>query len=221
MHRYKRRMPVVLVNGLAEQSESWFANRAVLSRHFDLKVPEILVYDGDALHRGSSPAARSRSNISLIVSARFLDEFVQRSPCHLVASSLGCQVALTVAVRRPESVSKLVLICPSGFHGRRELAGDRRRRRSDHDSLVASVFYRGRLPASELVADDAPEVPGSQMEEGRSADAARHGRPFGGAAAAAGVAERSGDLGRRGSRALRRTRARSAPASESAAFARS
>ncbi len=48
---YRRRSPLVLVNGLAEQSESWFANTAHLSRHFDLKVPEILVYDGDALHR--------------------------------------------------------------------------------------------------------------------------------------------------------------------------
>ena len=43
-------MPLVLVNGLAEQSESWFRNRVHLSRQFDLKVPEILVYDGDALH---------------------------------------------------------------------------------------------------------------------------------------------------------------------------
>ena len=51
VHTYKRQVPVVLVNGLAEQSESWFANRTALSRHFDLKVPEILVYDGDALHQ--------------------------------------------------------------------------------------------------------------------------------------------------------------------------
>ncbi len=27
VHTYKRRVPVILVNGLAEQSESWFANR--------------------------------------------------------------------------------------------------------------------------------------------------------------------------------------------------
>src|SRR4051812_21958823 len=48
---YKRRAPLILVNGLAEQSESWFANRTALGRHFDVKVPEILVYDGAALHR--------------------------------------------------------------------------------------------------------------------------------------------------------------------------
>ena len=51
LRTYKRPAPLVLVNGLAEQSESWFANRTFWSRHFDVKVPEILVYDGDALHR--------------------------------------------------------------------------------------------------------------------------------------------------------------------------
>src|SRR5262249_26262760 len=48
---YKRPSPLVPVNGLAEQSESWFANRTHLSRHFDVKVPELLVYDGDSLHQ--------------------------------------------------------------------------------------------------------------------------------------------------------------------------
>ena len=48
---YRRPSPLILVNGLAEQSESWFANRRQLARHFDVKVPEILVYDGDSLHR--------------------------------------------------------------------------------------------------------------------------------------------------------------------------
>src|SRR5262245_37899859 len=43
LNNYKRRMPLILVNGLAEQSESWFANRTQLTRHFDVKVPETLV----------------------------------------------------------------------------------------------------------------------------------------------------------------------------------
>src|SRR5262245_21899672 len=51
LHTYKRRMPLVLVNGLAEQPESLFPNRIPFSRHFDVKIPEILVYDGDALHQ--------------------------------------------------------------------------------------------------------------------------------------------------------------------------
>ncbi|MFM7317112.1 MAG: alpha/beta hydrolase, partial [bacterium] len=51
LRKYKRRPPMILVNGLAEQSESWFCNRPNWTKNFDVKVPELLVYDGDALHR--------------------------------------------------------------------------------------------------------------------------------------------------------------------------
>ncbi len=131
VHTYKRRAPVVLVNGLAEQSESWFANRAALSRQFDLKVPEILVYDGDSLHQRID--AGGEINVDYLAERLcvFLTNSFSDRPCHLVASSLGCQVALTVAVNRPESVSKLVLICPSGFHGGENLPMIDGVRRSD------------------------------------------------------------------------------------------
>ena len=151
LHAYKRQAPLVLVNGLAEQPESWFANRAALSRHFDLKVPELLVYDGDSLHERIDSGGEINVEYLAGRLCQFLDEFVQRAPCHLVASSLGCQVALAVAVRRPESVSKLVLICPSGFHGGENLPMIEGVRRSDYDSLVRSVFYRGRFASEELV----------------------------------------------------------------------
>jgi abhydrolase domain-containing protein 6 len=151
LHAYKRQAPLVLVNGLAEQPESWFANRAALSRHFDLKVPELLVYDGDSLHERIDSGGEINVEYLAGRLCQFLDEFVQRAACHLVASSLGCQVALAVAVRRPESVSKLVLICPSGFHGGENLPMIEGVRRSDYDSLVRSVFYRGRFASEELV----------------------------------------------------------------------
>jgi abhydrolase domain-containing protein 6 len=149
---YKRRSTVVLVNGLAEQSESWFANRAALSRDFDVQVPEILDYDGDAIH------ARIESGGEITVDyladrlCRFLDDYVQKAPCDLVASSLGCQVALTVAVKRPEHVSKLVLICPSGFDGSENLPVIEGVRRTDYDKLVRSVFFRNPFASGELVA---------------------------------------------------------------------
>ena len=151
LHAYKRQVPVVLVNGLAEQPESWFANRTALSRHFDLKVPEILVYDGDALHQRIDAGGEITVDYLADRLCRFIDEFVQRVPCYLVGSSLGCQVALTVAVRRPESVSKLVLICPSGFHGAENLPMIEGVRRSDYDSLVRSAFYCSRFASEELV----------------------------------------------------------------------
>ena len=151
VHTYKRQVPVVLVNGLAEQSESWFANRTALSRKFDVKVPEILVYDSDSLHHRIDSGGEITVGYLADRLCLFLDEFVQRSPCYLVASSLGCQVALTVAVQRPECVSKLVLICPSGFHGGENLPMIEGVRRSAYGTMVSSVFHSSRFASEELV----------------------------------------------------------------------
>jgi abhydrolase domain-containing protein 6 len=151
LNDYKRRPPLILVNGLAEQPESWFANRTYLTRQFDVKVPEILVYDGDALHRRIA----SGSDVTIDYLADrlgcFLDEFVQRPPYHLVGSSLGCQVILSYAVRQPNRVGKLVLICPSGFHGDENLPVIEGVRRSNHEAMIKSVFFHGHFASDELV----------------------------------------------------------------------
>jgi abhydrolase domain-containing protein 6 len=151
LHNYNRRMPLILVNGLAEQSESWFANRVYLSRYFDLKVPEILVYDGDALHQWIDSTGAVTIEYLADRLGRFLDEFVQRPPYYLVGSSLGSQVILTYANRRPENVSKLVLICPSGFHGDENLPMIEGVQRTNYDSLVKSVFHRDHFPSDGLI----------------------------------------------------------------------
>ncbi|MDR3618108.1 MAG: alpha/beta fold hydrolase [Paludisphaera borealis] len=148
---YKRRAPLILVNGLAEQPESWFANRAPLARHFDVKVPEILVYDGDALHERIESGEDVTVDYLADRLAVFLDQFVQRAPYHLVASSLGCQVVLTYAVRNPEKVAKLALICPSGFYGDESLPAMEGVKRSQYDTLVKSVFHQGRFASDGLV----------------------------------------------------------------------
>ena len=151
LHTYNRRMPLVLVNGLAEQSESWFANRVHLSRHFDLKVPEILVYDGAALHERIDSDGAVTVDYLADRLGRFLEDFVQRPPYHLVGSSMGSQVILTYANRRPDNVCKLVLICPSGFHGDENLPLIEGVQRTNYDSLVKSVFHRDHFPSEELV----------------------------------------------------------------------
>jgi abhydrolase domain-containing protein 6 len=151
LHNYKRRMPLVLVNGLAEQPETWFANKTHLSRQFDLKVPEILVYDGDSLHDWIDAGGEVSIDYLADRLARFLDEFVQRPPYHLVGSSLGSQVILTFAARFPEKVSKMVLICPSGFHGDENLPMIDGVKRSNYESLVKSVFHRDHFVSDELV----------------------------------------------------------------------
>ena len=48
---YLRRPPLVLINGLAEQAESWFRNLDAWRRHFDVHTPGLLAYEGESLHR--------------------------------------------------------------------------------------------------------------------------------------------------------------------------
>lgn len=149
---YKRPAPLVLINGLAEQSESWFANRSSWQRHFDVKIPELLVYDGDALHRHIDAGGEVTIDYLVDRLEIYLDEFAQKPPYHLVGSSLGGQVVLTYAVRHPEKVSKLVLICPSGLFGDENLPMMEGVRRSQYDTLVKSVFHRGHFATDELIA---------------------------------------------------------------------
>lgn len=145
------RPPLVLVNGLAEQAESWFPNRGPLARHFDVREPDILVYDGEALRRRIESGGEVTVDFLVERLADHLDQFAGRAPCHLVASSLGCQVAITYAVNNPERVSRLVLICPSGFHGGENLPAMDGVRRGRYDSLVQSVFHEGRFASDRLV----------------------------------------------------------------------
>lgn len=146
-----RPTPLILVNGLAEQSESWFANRGDWSRTFDVKVPEILVYDGDSLHRRIDAGGEITVDYLTDRLAAFLDEFVQRPPYNLVGSSLGGQILLTYADRYPKNVSKLVMICPSGLYGDESLPMMEGVRRSQYDTLVNSVFHRAGFASEELI----------------------------------------------------------------------
>ena len=206
LHNYKRRMPLILINGLAEQPESWFANRNHFARQFDVKIPEILVYDGDALHRHIDSGAEVTVDYLAERLAVYLDEFVQRPPYHLVGSSLGCQVILTYATRYPERVSKLVLICPSGFHGDENLPAMEGVRRSQYDTLVKSVFHKGRFASDDLVKAFERKFQDRKMEEGGAAHSPGHGGALRGAALAPGSPPDAGHLGRVRPGALRRSR---------------
>jgi pimeloyl-ACP methyl ester carboxylesterase len=151
LRTYQRPSPLILVNGLAEQSESWFANRTDWSRHFDVKVPEVLVYDGDSLHKRIDEGGEITVDYLTDRLAYYLEEFVQRPPYSLVGSSLGGQIVLNYAVRNPKNVAKLVLICPSGFYGDETLPVMEGVKRSQYDTLVKSVFHRSYFASDELV----------------------------------------------------------------------
>jgi pimeloyl-ACP methyl ester carboxylesterase len=151
LHAFRRRTPLILVNGLAEQAESWFPNRVSLSRHFDVKIPEILVYDGPMLHKHCNGGGEITVDFLADRLAVFLDEFVQNPPYHLVGSSLGGQVILSYAAKQPKNVGKVVLIAPSGLHGEENLPMMEGVRRSEYSTLVRSVFHHNRFASDALI----------------------------------------------------------------------
>src|SRR5947209_844294 len=139
---YARRQPLVLLNGLAEQSESWYRNRRFWGRYFEVLTPNILVYEGEALHRRI--AAREPVTVEYLVNQlhTYLNQFVQSPPYHLVSSSLGGKVAVEFAVRYPELVSRVVLLCPSGMGDREQLPIIDGMTGRDPNAMVRSVFHR-------------------------------------------------------------------------------
>lgn len=142
---YGRKQPLVLINGLAEQAESWYRNRKYWSRFFDVFTPNILAYEGEALHRRI--AAKESITVEYLVRQlhTYLDQFVQTPPYHLVSSSLGGKVAVEFAAQYPELVSRVVLICPSGMGDKERLPIMDGVVRGDADTMVRSVFHKPRL----------------------------------------------------------------------------
>lgn len=148
---YGRKEPLVLINGLAEQAESWYRNRKYWSRFFDIYAPNILAYEGEALHR--KIAARELISVDYLVQQlhTYLDQFVQTPPYHLVSSSLGGKVAVEFAARYPQMVSRLILLCPSGMGDTERLPIMDGVVRGDANTMVRSVFHKPRLADREML----------------------------------------------------------------------
>jgi pimeloyl-ACP methyl ester carboxylesterase len=140
--QYKRRPSLILINGLAEQAESWFCNLAAWRRDFDVHTPNILAYEGDAIH--NRIAADQPIDIDYLVEQLrvYLDSFVQNGPYYLVANSMGGKIAVEFAVRYPEKVAKLALLAPSGLAYKEQLPIIEGVRRGNSDAVVHSVFHK-------------------------------------------------------------------------------
>jgi pimeloyl-ACP methyl ester carboxylesterase len=106
-----------------------------------VKVPELLIYDGPVLHRRIDEGLPISIEFLTDQLAAYLGTFVQNPPYHFVASSLGCQVAVEYAVRYPENVNRVVLICPSGMGGEERLPFVDGVRHSDYEAMIGSIFY--------------------------------------------------------------------------------
>jgi pimeloyl-ACP methyl ester carboxylesterase len=143
--QYGRRQPLVLLNGLAEQAETWYRNRKFWNRYFEVHAPNILAYEGEALHRRI--AAKEPLSVDYLVGQlhTYLFQFVQTPPYHLVSSSLGGKVAVEFAAKYPEMVSRVVLICPSGMGDKEQLPIIEGVIGRDAFAMVKSVFHKPRL----------------------------------------------------------------------------
>src|SRR5262245_5197394 len=145
--KYGRKPTLVLVNGLAEQAESWYRNHRYWRRYFDVQMPNFLVYDGEAIH------SRIRTGEPITVEYlveqlhAYLTQFVQAPPYHFVASSLGGKIVVEFMVRYPEMCNRVVLLCPSGMGDDERLPIVEGVRRNDMKALVESVFYNPRRHA--------------------------------------------------------------------------
>lgn len=149
--QYARNHPLILLNGLAEQAESWYRNRKFWNRYFDVLAPNILVYEGEAIHRRI--ASGQPVSVEYLVDQlhTYLTQFVQTPPYHLVSSSLGGKVAVEFASRYPELVSRIVLICPSGMGDKEQLPILEGVRGRDPYAMVKSVFYKPRIVDREML----------------------------------------------------------------------
>jgi pimeloyl-ACP methyl ester carboxylesterase len=148
---YCRAQPLILVNGLAEQGESWYLNRTAWQKHYDVHLPGVLVYDGPVMQQRL--AGREPININFLTDRleEYLDRFVQSPPYHLVASSLGAQISVEYAARHQDKVDKLVLLCPSGFGSEEQLPIMEGARHKNYQGLVESTFFDRRRASPRIM----------------------------------------------------------------------
>lgn len=148
---YARNPPLILINGLAEQGESWYRNREIWQRDFEVHAPGLLVYDGPVLQQRLAEGQPITVDFLTERLAGYLDNYVQTPPYHLVASSLGGQIAVEYATRHPDKIDRLVLLCPSGMGSEERLPVMEGARHKDYRGLVESTFYDPELASPAIV----------------------------------------------------------------------
>src|SRR5262249_11652000 len=139
--KHTRKPPLLLINGLAEQSETWFRNLPAWRRHFEILMPNVMAFEGDAFHERI--ARDEPISIHFLVEQfhRYLHNFVQTPPYFVAGSSTGGKVAVELALRHPDEVSRVVLFGPSGLSDEERLPVVQGVRRSDAAAMVDSVFF--------------------------------------------------------------------------------
>jgi pimeloyl-ACP methyl ester carboxylesterase len=150
--RYERRPSLILINGLAEQAESWYCNLDAWRQKFDVHTPNLLVYDGPVLQRRIESGAAIDIEYLVEQLRLYIDSFVQQPTVHLLANSMGGKVAVEFAARHPDRIGRVVLLCPAGFSQEERLPVVDGVRRNDPASVINSVFQDTNQADPDLVA---------------------------------------------------------------------
>jgi pimeloyl-ACP methyl ester carboxylesterase len=102
--------PLVLIHGLATTRWIWDLVAPQLARHRRVVTLDVPGFGGSAPVGAGFELDRVAERI-----ARGLAAHGVRGPFDLVGHSLGAGIATTLAVRRPATVRRLVLVAPAGF----------------------------------------------------------------------------------------------------------
>ncbi len=149
---FVQRPPLVLISGLAEQAETWFRNVDAWRQHFDVFVPHLNAYRGEAVH--NRIAKDLPIDVPFLVEQLrvYLDTFVARAPYHFAANSMGGKIMVEFARRYPDQVAKLVLIAPSGLSEVERLPIVEGVRGRKMQEVIGSVFHNPALADPAVVA---------------------------------------------------------------------
>lgn len=106
--------PLVLLHGSGANSTTWFADLPAWSRHFRVYSVDLVGEPG--------LSAPSRPDLNTEASALWLDDVFEAlglERAALVGLSLGGWTALDYAIRRPDRVTRISLLCPAGVGSQR------------------------------------------------------------------------------------------------------
>jgi pimeloyl-ACP methyl ester carboxylesterase len=101
--------PLVLVHGLGGSATNWVELAPLLSPHFRLVIPDLPGHGPSEPLAGVSGLQPYADRVAAVM------EHERASPAPLVGHSLGGLVVLRLALRRPDSVSALVLAAAAGL----------------------------------------------------------------------------------------------------------
>jgi pimeloyl-ACP methyl ester carboxylesterase len=108
--------PLILIAGLASDSQSWQPVLTELSRHY-----RVIIFDNRGV--GRTKPLEAENSIQLMADDCIaLLKYLGLSSAHFLGHSMGAFVALDCAIRYPEFVSKLIVVSGSAFNSMRNRA---------------------------------------------------------------------------------------------------